>query len=154
MKEQCQKLQDLIHREVPLTRVMELRVTDYRDDTLTLKAPVAPNINIHGTAFGGSLFSLAALAGWGLLQMTMSGGAETENVVLGQGRIAYHLPVRDEIVVRARLPATEKFQSFMEDFQQGRKARINMVSEVITEEGVAATLSGVYVGWKKSRKSG
>ncbi len=132
-----------------MARVMDMRVTDFRDGMLTLKAPLAPNVNIHGTAFGGSLFSLAALAGWGLLQMTMSGGRETENVVLGHGRIAYHLPVRDEIVVRCKLPAAEKFQSFLEDFEQGRKARINMVSEVITEEGVAATLSGLYVGWKK-----
>lgn len=152
MKEQCKKLQELIHREVPLTKVMGMRVLACLDDSLTLQAPLEPNINIHGTAFGGSLFSLAALAGWGLLQLKLSGGGEPENMVLGHARIAYHLPVRGDITVRCKLPAGDKFQSFIDDFHQARKARIKIVSEVVTEAGVAATFSGIYVAWKSKVK--
>jgi thioesterase domain-containing protein len=152
MKEQCKKLQELIHREVPLTKVMGMRVLACLDDSLTLQAPLEPNINIHGTAFGGSLFSLAALAGWGLLQLKLSGGGEPENMVLGHARIAYHLPVRGDITVRCKLPVGDKFQSFIDDFHQTRKARIKMVAEVVTEEGVAATFTGIYVAWKSKVK--
>ncbi len=149
MKEQCKKLQELMHREVPLAKLIGMRVAACDEDTLTLLAPLEPNINIHGTAFGGSLFSLAALAGWGLLQLKLSRGGEPENMVLGHARIAYHLPVRGEITVRCKLPAGDKFQSFIDDFHEARKARIKMVSEIITQEGAVASLSGFRVAWKR-----
>ena len=131
-----------------------MRVAEYRNGTLTLKAPLGPNKNIHGTAFGGSLFSLAALAGWGLLQLRLGTVDKPENAVLGQGRIAYHLPVRDEITVRCRLAAEDKFQSFVDDFKRTGKARLKLVSEIVTEEGVAATLSATYFAWRGAGQVG
>ncbi len=34
------------------------------DEPVVLRAPLAPNANHKGTAFGGSLYSLAVLTGW------------------------------------------------------------------------------------------
>ena len=81
--------------------------------------------------------------------MTLNGGREPENIVLGQGRIAYRLPVRDEIVVRCRLPADDKVKSFLDDLHRKGKARLRMVSEIVTDEGVAATLTGLYVARRR-----
>ncbi len=151
MNDLCNRLQELIHQEVPLTKVMGMRAVECLDDSLTLQAPLEPNINIHGTAFGGAQFSMAALAGWGLLQIKLSDGGEPENMVLGHAQIAYHHTVRGDIRVRCRLPAADKLQSFMNDFHKARKARIRIVSEILTEKGVAATFTGVYIAWKKTQ---
>ena len=91
---------------------------------------------------------MAALAGWGLLQVKLSGGGKPENMVLGHARIAYHHPVRGDIKVRSRLPPGDAFQSFMDDFDRARKARVEIVSEILTEKGVAATFTGEYIAWK------
>ena len=34
------------------------------DSAVVLRAPLAPNANYKGTAFGGSLYSVAVLTGW------------------------------------------------------------------------------------------
>ena len=51
-------------REIPLARAMALTVAGYDGATLALAAPLAPNGNDKGCAFGGSLASLMTLAGW------------------------------------------------------------------------------------------
>ncbi|HKE43757.1 MAG TPA: YiiD C-terminal domain-containing protein, partial [Steroidobacteraceae bacterium] len=61
------RLKAWMNAEIPLTRHIDVRIAGYDQDTLTLLAPLAANSNHKGTAFGGSLFSLAVLAGWGLL---------------------------------------------------------------------------------------
>jgi thioesterase domain-containing protein len=53
------------HREIPLATAMQVAVEGYDGARLTIRAPLAPNRNLHGTAFAGSLFSVCALTGWG-----------------------------------------------------------------------------------------
>src|SRR5690606_6825838 len=55
--------------EIPLARAMQLSVAAYDGATLALAAPLAPNGNDKGCAFGGSLASLMTLAGWGLAHL-------------------------------------------------------------------------------------
>ena len=45
-------------RDIPLLNAMHLALVDYDDLTLTMEAPLAPNINNKGTAFGGSIASI------------------------------------------------------------------------------------------------
>ena len=52
-----QELTETLHREVPLTREMGISVAAYDGHELRVAADFEPNVNIHGTAFGGSLFS-------------------------------------------------------------------------------------------------
>src|ERR1700733_11554189 len=58
-------LQRRLDREFPLARHIGGRADSADDRRVVLRAPFAPNANYKGTAFGGRLFSLAVLAGWG-----------------------------------------------------------------------------------------
>ena len=54
------QLQALINRSILLSEAMgyEIRALDAR--AITVGAPLAPNINIHGTGFAGSQYALAS----------------------------------------------------------------------------------------------
>ena len=65
------ELENVLHSEIPLTREIGIEVVDYTGDSLTLKAPLEKNINHKCTAFGGSLYSVSVLSGWGLIHLLM-----------------------------------------------------------------------------------
>ena len=50
--------------EIPLLTAMQLSFVNYDNLTLTMEAPLAPNINNKGTAFGGSIASICLFGGW------------------------------------------------------------------------------------------
>ena len=52
-----------IRDEIPLARAMDLELLAHDGDRLALRAPLAPNVNDKGCAFGGSLVSLMTLPG-------------------------------------------------------------------------------------------
>ena len=66
------KLQELLNSEIPLTNAIGIKVVDYNDCGLTLSAPLKNNINHKCTAFGGSLYSVSVLSGWGLIYLLLN----------------------------------------------------------------------------------
>jgi len=56
-------LQERIDQEIPLAKHIGIVVESADDTTVVLRAPLAPNGNHKGTAFGGSLYSVAVLSG-------------------------------------------------------------------------------------------
>ena len=57
--------------KIVLARAMAISVVAYDGESLTMAAPLAPNVNDKGCAFGGSLVSLMTLAGWGLVKLAL-----------------------------------------------------------------------------------
>ena len=57
-------LQFRITSEFALARHIGIVVERADDSGIILSAPLLPNANYKGTAFGGSLFSVAVLTGW------------------------------------------------------------------------------------------
>ncbi len=66
MKNLCTELEQTWHEEIPISKAMGIRVADFANDQLVVRAELEPNINVHGTAFAGSLYAIAALCGWGM----------------------------------------------------------------------------------------
>ena len=98
------ELEQVIHELIPLSQHMGLTVSLYDGQTLELRAPLAPNINHQQTAFGGSLLSACALAGWGLLQLQLGHLGRLGNVVVAEAPSKFLLPVKEELRVRCHLP--------------------------------------------------
>ena len=131
MKRRIQALERTLHQEVPLTRQMGIRVEDHDGLELVVRADFAPNVNIHGTAFGGSLFSICAITGWGLLHLKFEEAGLTAQSVLGEAGIRYLRPVRGEIEARCRLPAG--FDRFLERVTLGQRAALRLEAVIHTE---------------------
>jgi thioesterase domain-containing protein len=99
-----QSLEEAMHSLTPISKVMGISVVSYDRESLTVAAPLAPNINPHQSAFGGSLFSIAALAGWGLMQMKLSELLLDCNTVVMSGEVSYERPVLEQLLCVCRLP--------------------------------------------------
>ncbi len=54
MQQRLKILEETLHMEVPLTKEMGVRAEEHDGRELIIRADFEPNINIHGTAFGGS----------------------------------------------------------------------------------------------------
>src|SRR5688572_29184778 len=84
-----------LHEKIPITRAMGVRVTDYDVDKLIIEAPLLLNHNHLGTAFGGSLGTMAMLAGYAMLWLELS---ECDcHVVVRDCSLKFKRPVRGDI---------------------------------------------------------
>ncbi len=144
MREKLSVLEQTLHQEVPLTEQMGVRVESHDGHELVLHADFEPNINIHGTAFGGSLYSICAVTCWGMLHLKFEEAEIDAHSVLGQARISYMRPVKGDIRARCRLPEDGSFELFIQSLKQGERARIDLVAEICTEAGVAVSYIGNY----------
>jgi thioesterase domain-containing protein len=135
--------------DIPLARAMQLRVAHYRDDELVLEAPLAPNVNDKGCAFGGSLASLLTLAGWGLLVLHLRALDRDCEVYVQDSQMRYLAPVWEDLRAHARLVEGESWQAFDAALAARGKARARLHCRVPVAAGDACTLEARFVAIAK-----
>lgn len=135
---------------IPLARAMDLRVLDYDGYRLALSAPLAPNINDKGCAFGGSMGSLLTLASWGLLSLKLAEAGETADIYIQDAQLDYLSPVWDELIAEAYVPNAD-WPAFIANLHAKGKARIAVQAEIagLDGAGVAARQSAHFVAKTK-----
>ncbi len=132
--------------DIPLARAMALRVHAYDGDELALAAPLAPNINDKGCAFGGSLVSLLTLAGWGLIVLKLATLNPNCDVYVQDSTVRYLAPVWADFIARARLAEGESWATFAETLAARGRARLRVACAVTLEDGSdACTLEARFV---------
>jgi len=137
--------------DIPLARAMQLSVRDYSADELVLAAPLAPNVNDKGCAFGGSLGSLLTLAGWGLIVLHLRQTGRDCDVFVQDSQMRYLAPVWGDFSAHARLGEGETWQAFSETLATRGRARTRVHCRVpLPEAGDACTLEARFVAIAKS----
>ena len=136
-------LESTWHEQIPLSRALQLRVSDFEADALETRAPLAPNINLHGTAFAGSLYAVCALTGWGYVWRLGRAHGWHGDIVLTRGEIDYRRPVRSEIVCAASTDSDAK-AAFVEALANGRAGRCQVRCVIEDAERTAVEFSGAY----------
>ena len=135
-----------LRADIPLARAMQLRVHDYDGDSLGLSAPLAPNINDKGCAFGGSLVSLLTLAGWGLIVLKLRALGRDCDVYVQDSQVRYLAPVWTDFIARARLVEGESWDVFLAALDARERARARVACRVTLEAGNdACTLEAHFV---------
>ena len=138
-----ESLEVTLHRLIPISRHMGIKVTNYTGTELTLVAPLANNINHQQTAFGGSLFSLTALAGWGLMQLKLSEEELDGNTVVAGGDVSYSAPVAEDFTCRCSLP--DDWPQFLLKLKTRGKASVGMRSVVSASGTDSMQFNGHFV---------
>jgi thioesterase domain-containing protein len=114
-------------------------LNDEKNDAyLSLHMPLQGNTNIHGTAFAGSLYSLAALCAWYviIIRMRAKGLADCYTVVLKSAEISYLRPVVDSLIVATSMfPTAKEFGDFLEQLQHNGKATIHIHGKIPLANG-------------------
>lgn len=132
--------------DIPLARAMALRVHAHDGDTFALAAPLAPNINDKGCAFGGSLVSLLTLAGWGLIVLKLGALGRDCDVYVQDSAVRYLAPVWSDFIARARLVEGESWAAFAETLAARGRARLRVACAVTLADGSdACTLEARFV---------
>jgi thioesterase domain-containing protein len=139
-------LERLIRATIPLARAMEIKVADYDGNRLALAAPLAPNVNDKGCAFGGSIASLLTLAGWGLICLKLAEQGIDADVFVQDTSLVFASPVWDELVAEAYAP-DNPWDAFIESLRTRGRARITIEAEVAQADGglIAAKQSARFV---------
>ena len=78
---------------MPPVAALGLRIVEATGERLRLHAPLAPNINDKGCAFGGSLGSLMTLAGWGLIVLRLAEVGLDADVFVADSETRYCAPL-------------------------------------------------------------
>ena len=138
----CTDLQAIWYQQIPLSKAMDMRIVDFADNTLTCCASLAPNVNVHGTAFAGSLYAVQALTGWGMMHLQLQLHELDASIVIANGQIDYAKPVAEEIVVSCSFAGQE---AAMDNLQKSGKGRFQLTSKVQLSDGSSAgSFFGLY----------
>ncbi len=151
MSDAVSDLERLLLAQIPLARAMELRIRDYDGDHLAIAAPLAPNINDKGCAFGGSLVSLLTLAGWGLIVLKLRELDRACDVYVQDSAVRYLAPVWDDFTAQARLAPGESWDTFASALAARGRARLSVDCRVALADGAdACTLQARFVAIAKA----
>jgi thioesterase domain-containing protein len=132
--------------KIVLARAMAISVAAYDGESLTLAAPLAPNVNDKGCAFGGSLVSVMTLAGWGLVKLALDRQGRDCDIYVQDSDVRYLAPVWNDFEAVARLVDRESFAAMVEALTARGRARTRVRCVVPLPDGTAAaTLEARFV---------
>jgi thioesterase domain-containing protein len=134
-----------LHDHIPLTRHLEVTVIEVNQDRVVLSAPLVPNINHRDTAFGGSLASVAILAGWSWLHARLTALGKGQRLVVSESTATFSQPVDENFLAVCEAPADAEFQRFQQTLERKGKARLLLQSHVLSREVVAVEHSATFV---------
>jgi thioesterase domain-containing protein len=150
--DQARRLIQFIRNEIPLAKAMDLQLGAYDDDLLILRAPLPPNVNDKGCAFGGSLVSLMTLSGWALVEMALRREGLDCDVFVAESGVRYLTPVWKDFRSEARLADGASWDTFFATLAARGRARINVECVVPGEDGQpAAVVSARFVAKRRGR---
>lgn len=138
--------EEFLHDQIPLTRAMGVQVESYDGQTLVLTAPLEPNHNHLGTAFGGSLSAIATLTGYSLLWLLL--GDRESHIVIRESSIRYRHPVRSTIRAQCQSPNEATVSTFKTQFAEVGKARMNLQVTIKDEQRICVEFEGEFVALK------
>lgn len=141
---QAQELEAFFHRNIPMTRFMEIHVDRCNQDELVISAPMAPNANHHGTAFGGSIATLAVVCGWGALHLKSQAENLQFELVIQKSEMTYLKGIERDLRARCALPSGASWTRFTDTLSRKGRARLEQQVEVLGGEVVAARLTASY----------
>ncbi len=145
MEQKIRALQSKLNEEIPLTRAMGLVVKSLTADSVCLTAPLANNINHKSTAFGGSLYSIAVLAGWSLIYSQLQDRHLQGHIVIQESDIKYLKPVTTEIEAVCRINSTAMMEKFVQTFTKKGMARIMLETSIQQGDIESVRFQGKYV---------
>lgn len=131
---------------MPPVRALNLRLHGYDSESLRLAAPLAPNINDKGNAFGGSLASVMTLAAWTMMSMKLEDAGHAADVYVQDSTVRYLAPLYDDLLAEARLVPDQHWDNVIATFAQRGKARALLSVHILDRKGsLCCTLEGRFV---------
>lgn len=137
----CNELQQTWEETIPISQHMGIKLHRYTGYRLEVVASLNKNINLHGTMFAGSIYSLGTLTGWGLIFLQMKKLNLKGEIVLGDGNIHYHKPVTSKPRAKCDITSIEGNFDYLE---RGKKCPITLKVEIMNDQIPVAEFKGKF----------
>jgi thioesterase domain-containing protein len=131
-----------IRRAIPLSEAMQFTIDYLQPGEIRVSAPLQPNINIHGTGFAGSIYSLAILTGWALCAHILDDAEIVADLVVGRAEIAYRAPVDGDLECRCSAGAEQR-EAFLQGLRERGKGRLAL--DISVGDVPQASLQATFV---------
>lgn len=144
---ELREAEEFLHLQIPLTRAMGVRVVPHPTG-FAVEAPVVLNYNHLHTAFGGSINSVATLAGYAFLWLELR--HEAAHLVILESSIRFVRPIRERILAFCIEPEPEQIAAFEATVRREGKARIKLDVRVEEDGELAARFAATFVALTNS----
>ncbi|MDX9900161.1 MAG: YiiD C-terminal domain-containing protein [Aliarcobacter sp.] len=140
------ELQNKLYNDIPLTKIMEIKIQNYTNQELITTASLGININDKGTAFGGSLSTITIISGWSLSWLISKElGFDSNNIVIIKNETSFRRPVTKDIVCHTKKPSLEEIQILKEKLLTKKSASLKIKSKIIEDGETCVDFVGFYV---------
>lgn len=140
---------------IPFASALQCEVESFSDGLLVLTAPLEPNTNDKGTAFAGSLATLAVLTGWVASQLALDSAeidsgdyVPTVDVAVMQTEMRYQKPITKDFYARCHLPIKEALQRSHNALLRKSRTKLSLFVELGFDDdcidNISAEFSGSY----------
>ena len=140
------ELQNKLYNDIPLTKIMEIKIQNYTNQELITTASLGININDKGTAFGGSLSTITIISGWSLSWLISKElGFDSNNIVIIKNETSFRRPVTKDIVCHTKKPSFEEIKTLKQKLEIKKSASIKIESKIIENDEICVEFVGYYV---------
>ena len=144
-------LERFILEGIPLARAMDARIAGFDGERMILAAPLQPNINDKGCAFGGSLATLMTLACWALVEARLRQRGSDCDVFVADSTVRYLAPVWDELRAEATLAPGADWAPFFATLDARGRTRGDFTCVVPGDDGKPlASLDARFVAKRRA----
>jgi thioesterase domain-containing protein len=145
-------LQNRIDREIMLAKPMGVIVEAADETAVVLRAPLAPNSNHKGTAFGGSLYSLSVLTGWAWITRVLATRQVDADAVIQESSMRFLAPVHGEMRACIQIPAAADIDKFQRMLLRAARGRIRLHVNLYQGLKLATVFDGLFAAAMRPRR--
>lgn len=135
---------------LPLAATMDVRIAslglddpDHAGPTLT--APLAVNSNHLGTAFGGSIATLAILTGWAAVHYRLVAEARPARIVVQRTAMEYLDPAQSDLTATGAPIEAGSWRRLVRGLERHGRGRTVVTVTVSAGDATVAVFEGTYV---------
>ncbi len=138
--------QELVRETIPLTQYMDWQIKTLSPMQIHSQTMLAPNINIHGTAFAGSIYAAAMATGWTLMKCWYDSNQYQAELVAAEANIKYLRPVTSDFECLAQItPESDALRKLISRLEQNRSCGFPVKIEIICQNQLCAILEVSFV---------
>lgn len=140
------ELEKRFHEEIPMTKMMGLKLESLNDKELISTIPINININDKGSAFGGSSNSLAIISGWFVCTIIAKKlNLDNTMIAIIKNNTSFKAPITKNLICHTFLPNEEEIKKIESKIKEKASASIKLNAQIIEDGKVCLEFEGLYV---------
>ncbi|MGX5175255.1 YiiD C-terminal domain-containing protein [Aliikangiella sp. IMCC44653] len=138
--------QNLVHSTIPVSKSIGWRIEALSATTIRASTQLKPNINIHQTAFAGSLYAAAMASAWTLLKCCGDALEYKAELVAAEGNIQYLKPVPNDFLISGEINTqSEQYLKLLERVSLNQSCAFKQSVEIHCDSQLCAILTVQFV---------